>query len=221
MSYEPKSPVANLSEAEWAALSMNVQAVVRGLVDENRQLRLTVSKLEEQLRRNSRNSSQPASQDKPDQKLAEPEASSRPRQRGGQAGHTGRGRTLVPVECVDEVIIHRPVVCQDCGALLLGYDRAPHRHQITELPLLKATVTEHQVHTLTCARCGATNRGTLPTEVAASQFGPNLVSLMAVLVQPSVAGLLSPEQASGGGFARHLLWRSDRSEQCDQPAAGD
>src|SRR5258708_39978593 len=28
---------------------------------------------------------------------------------------------------------------------LLGYDSAPHRHQITELPLVKATVTEHQV----------------------------------------------------------------------------
>ena len=182
MSYEPKSPVANLSEAEWAALSMNAQAVVIGLVNENRQLKLTVSKLEEQLRRNSRNSSQPASQDKPDQKLAEQEAASRPGRRGGQAGHTGRGRTLVPVERVDEVIIHRPEVCQECGALLLGYDRAPHRHQITELPVLKATVTEHQVHTLTCACCGAKNSGRLPAEVAASQFGPNLVSLMAVLM---------------------------------------
>ena len=43
MSYEPKSPVANLSEAEWVALSMNAQAVVIGLVNENRQLKLTVT----------------------------------------------------------------------------------------------------------------------------------------------------------------------------------
>jgi len=65
-----------------------------------------------------------------------------------------------------------------------GYpvDSAPHRHQITELPLVKATVTEHQVHSLTCPCCGTTNRGTLPPEVAASQFGPNLVGLMALLM---------------------------------------
>jgi transposase len=72
--------------------------------------------------------------------------------------------------------------CQKCGALLLGYDSTPRRHQITELPLVKATVTEHQVHTLACGCCGATNRGTLPPEVTASQFGPNLVSLMGVLM---------------------------------------
>jgi transposase len=182
MNHEPQSPVASLSEAEWAALSTNVQAVVIGLVDETRQLKLTISKLEEQLRRNSGNSSQPPSQDKPDQKLVEEASVGRPRQRGGQAGHAGRGRALVPVERVDELIVHRPVVCQDCGSLLLGYDSAPQRHQVTEMPLVKTTVTEHQVHTLTCPCCGATNRGTLPPEVAVSQFGPNLVSLMAVLM---------------------------------------
>src|SRR5262245_52977569 len=130
MNHEPQSPVASLSQAEWAALSSNVQAVVIGLVEENRQLKLTLSKLEEQLRRNSRNSSQPPSQDKPDRNLVEAESANRPRQRGGQAGHAGRGRALVPVEHVDEVIVHRPVACQQCGSLLLGYDPTPHRHQV-------------------------------------------------------------------------------------------
>jgi hypothetical protein len=66
--------------------------------------------------------------------------------------------------------------------LLLGYDSTPQRHQITELPRVKATVTEHQAHTVICVCCGTTNRGTLPREVAASQFGPNQVSLMVVLM---------------------------------------
>ncbi len=57
MSYHEGPPVESLSEAEWAALPAKVQAVITGLVDENRQLRLVASKLEEQLRRNSRNSS--------------------------------------------------------------------------------------------------------------------------------------------------------------------
>ncbi len=182
MSSPQKPPIESLSEAEWAALSTNVQAVVIGLVDENRQLRLTISKLEEQLRRNSRNSSQPPSQDKAEQKPVQEEVARAARRRGGQPGHVGRGRALVPVEAVDHLMVHRPVACQTCGALLLGYDSTPYRHQVTELPLVKATVTEHQVHTLICSCCGATNRGTLPPEVAASQFGPNLVSLMAVLM---------------------------------------
>src|SRR5512141_1031505 len=129
------------------------------LVDENRQLRLAIAKLEEQLRRNSRNSSQPPSQDKAEQKTV-PEEGARPtRRRGGQPGHVGRGRALVPVAAVDQVVVHRPVACQTCGALLLGYDSAPQRHPITELPRVKATVTEHQAHTVICRCCGATNRG--------------------------------------------------------------
>jgi hypothetical protein len=94
------------------------------------------------------------------------------RRRGGQVGHHGRGRRLIPVEAVDKVVVHRQVQCRVCGALLLGYDATPHRHQITELPLVKATVTEHQVHSVMCACCGATNWGMLPPDIAASQFRP-------------------------------------------------
>src|SRR5512140_1890176 len=100
MSAQQKSPIANLSDAEWATLSTKVQTVVIGLVDENRQLKLTVSKLEEQLRRNSRKSSPPRSQDKAEQKPIQEEKASPPRRRGGQAGHVGRGRALVPVDSV-------------------------------------------------------------------------------------------------------------------------
>jgi len=182
MSPQPKSPVESLSETEWSTLPANAQTVIMHLVEENRQLKLTVSKLQEQLRRNSQNSSPPPSQDKPEQKPNRDEPTRPRRKRGGQAGHAGRRRTLVPVEAVARLVVHRPERCRACGALLLGYDPTPHRHQVTELPSLKATVTEHQVHTLTCLCCGATNRGELPADVAASQFGPNVVSLMAVLM---------------------------------------
>jgi Transposase IS66 family/zinc-finger binding domain of transposase IS66 len=79
-------------------------------------------------------------------------------------------------------VVHRPTHCAQCGALLLGDDGQPYRHQVTEWPSLKATVTEHQIYSVTCLCCGATTRGALPSEVAASQFGPNLVSLMALLM---------------------------------------
>src|SRR5579859_4098268 len=107
-----KPPIESISEAEWSALPTNVQTVVRGLVDENRQLKLTIAKLEEQLRRNSQNSSQPPSQDKAEQKPVQEAAVRSARRRGGQPGHVGRGRALVPVEAVVELVIHRPVACQ-------------------------------------------------------------------------------------------------------------
>jgi hypothetical protein len=120
MSSPQKPPIESLSEGNWAALSTNDQAVVIGLVEENRQLRLTISKLEEQRRRNSRNASQPPSQDKAEQKPVQEETAHPPHRRGGQPGHPGRGRALVPVEAVDQLVVHRPVQCQTCGALLLG-----------------------------------------------------------------------------------------------------
>jgi transposase len=48
---------------------------------------------------------------------------------------------------------------------------------VTELPIVKPTVTEYQVHRLTCPCCGQSNRGALPPEIAASWFGPNVISL--------------------------------------------
>ncbi len=167
----------------WARTPQVVRLEMVALVQELAEVKARLAKAEEQLRRHSRNSSQPPSQDKPEQKAASEAEQGRPkRRRGGQAGHVGHRRPLVPVEAVDQVVVHRPTHCAQCGALLLGDGGQPYRHQVTELPCLKATVTEHQVYSLTCLCCGATTRGALPPEVAASQFGPNLVSLMALLM---------------------------------------
>jgi len=146
---------------------------------EVKQLRVTVEQQLEIVNRNSQNSSQPPSQDRPEQKPAK-EPSGPPRQRGGQPGHRGHHRTLV--DDVDEVVIHKPTSCTGCGALLLGDDPAPYRHQVTELPIVKPIVIEHQVHRLECPCCGQSNRGELPPEVASSWFGPNVISLVGLLM---------------------------------------
>ena len=78
--------------------------------------------------------------------------------------------------------MHRAERGEPCGALLLGYDETPFRYQVTELPRVKAYVTEHQVQRLPCLWCGAETRGALPPEIATSQFGPNVVSLMGLLM---------------------------------------
>jgi transposase len=183
MAREVQPPMERISVRTWGRTPKVVREELLALTQELAEVKARLAKAEEQLRRNSHNSWQPPWQDTAEQKQAtEAEQPKKKRQRGGQVGHVGRQRPLLPLAAVDKVVVHRPVQCAQCGALLLGQDATPQRHQVTELPPLKAHVTEQQVHTLTCACCGATKRGVLPAEVAASQFGPNLVSLMALLM---------------------------------------
>ena len=62
---------------------------------------------------------------------------------GGQPGHPGAGRGLVPIERVDEVREHLPERCAGCGHSLAGQPaRGPiRRHQVAELPAIAARVT--------------------------------------------------------------------------------
>jgi transposase len=124
-------PTDAITPDEWQQTPPIVQAWIGELIAENKQLRETVAQLQEIVNRNSQNSSQPPSQDRPDQKLAK-EPSGPPRKRGGQPGHRGHHRTLV-----DEVVIPKPISCTGCGALLLGDYPTLYRHQVTELPIVK------------------------------------------------------------------------------------
>jgi len=69
-----------------------------------------IAQLERRLNRNSRNSSKPPSADPPS---SPPRPSKDPsgRKRGGQPGHEGRGREMLPACAVDEVIEHWPARC--------------------------------------------------------------------------------------------------------------
>ena len=57
----------------------------------------------------------------------------------------------------------------------------PARHQVEELPMITVEVTEHRAQRVRCPGCGATVRGELPAEVAASAFGPGLQGGVATL----------------------------------------
>jgi transposase len=103
---------------------------------------------------------------------------------------------LVPPEQVHATIDYKPKHCKRCGAGLIGTDENPRRHQVLELPAVKAQVTEHRVHHLQCV-CGAISGGELPWKIEASHFGPRLTALIAVLAgnyrlsQKSIQQLLS------------------------------
>ncbi len=145
------------------------------------ELEARVAKLEEHVRRNSKNSHTPPSADP--NRQAEKKRSGK--KRGGQPGHEGTTRELLCVAAVDEVIIHRPQACEGCHAPLPAIqaegDPLPVRHQVWELRDKPCTVTEHQGHSRTCPECGHVTHAAIPAEVASSSFGPKLAATGAFL----------------------------------------
>jgi len=141
-----------------------------------------IAKLERELGRSSRNSSQPPSQDPPGAPKRGKDRSGR--KPGGQPGHEGKGRPLLPAWALDEVVEHWPAGCA-CGHLFceqdLIADGDPARHQIEELPVMAVRVTEHRCQHVRCPECGTRRAGELPREVAASAFGPRLQAAVVTL----------------------------------------
>lgn len=172
-------PELGIPAEDWERTPASVRVIVLLLYQRVVALETEVAKLREQVKQNSRNSSKPPSSDGPEKKAETPKKRGK---RGGRKGHKGHRREPVPPEQVDEIIEHKPEKCTGCGTVLDGEDPDPQRYQVTELPPIKPHVSEHQIHRLTCACCGKENRGELPPEVARSQFGPNLVGLIAVLM---------------------------------------
>jgi transposase len=104
------------------------------------------------------------------------------RKAGGQPGHPGHHRALVPPERVDAVVDLVPKTCRRCARRLHAGHAAgdPRRHQVTELPPIAAHITEYRCHRRQCPDCGTTTLAPLP-DALAGQFGPQLTALIAYL----------------------------------------
>lgn len=104
------------------------------------------------------------------------------RKAGGQPGHPGHHRPLVPLERVQVIVDLVPDACRECAhSLRARHDVGePRRHQVTELPPIEAHVTEYRCHRRRCPACGMTTLAPLPDELA-GQFGPQLTALIAYL----------------------------------------
>ncbi len=104
------------------------------------------------------------------------------RKAGGQPGHPGHHRELVPLERVDTIVDLAPDTCRHCAQRLHARHGVgdPRRHQVTELPAIAAHITEYRCHRRECPACGRTTLAPLPDELA-SQFGPQLTALIAYL----------------------------------------
>ena len=155
-----------------------------------RELSQRVEVLEEKLRTNSHNSSQPPSTDP-----HRPPAPKSPtgRKRGAQPGHPGKARVLLPPEAVTHAQDCKPGPCPACGGVVkISGLRA--RHQVIDLPPIAPVVTEYRLFAGTCRTCGGPCEASLPPGVSARVTGARLLAAIGTLTG---AYHLSKRQAQG------------------------
>lgn len=104
---------------------------------------------------------------------------------GGQPGHPPHLKTLLPPERVTAVFEFVPEHCARCQAALpqgaSPNDPPPSRHQLAELPLLAAEITEYQGQHRTCPCCGEVTHAPIPAELRAHSVGPRLTAALSYL----------------------------------------
>ena len=136
-----------------------LQAELNKAKEENALLREQITELKERLNQNSTNSSKPPSSDTPgtrgekDKPKRRAGKKKKKRKRGGQPGHPGKHRALIPSEQANHHIDYYPEECEQCWSPLEAKpDPDPQRYQVTELPEVKPQVTEFRAHGVTCPR---------------------------------------------------------------------
>jgi transposase len=169
--------------AEQAARITHLEAQIAERDQVIAKLLERITKLEEQLRQSSQNSSKPPSSDPP-WLLRGAKKKPSGRKPGGQPGHRKHERKLLPPERVDETHDEWPASCENCqqdlsiGARLEMGEAV--RHQVIDLPEVRAHVAEYRLHTQYCPQCQWATRAAVPQGVATSCFGPRLQAVVAI-----------------------------------------
>lgn len=185
-------------EAELVAKDVRIAALEAELVAKDRRivaleqqgasLAKQVAELLEKSRQNSSNSQRPPSSDSPEQRRQrrnkdKKKKAQAARKRGGQPGHQGAHRELVPPEKVSKFVDLFPSECENCWKPLPRVlDSSAKRYQLTEVPPIEPHTTEWRRHAVTCRCCGYRTRAAYDeTQIPASPFGPRLMAIMALL----------------------------------------
>lgn len=148
-----------------------VQSLVSGLVG-------VIQALEDQLAKNSRNSSKPPASDRLRRPPPKSLRQSSGKSSGGQPGHAPYHLEAAPTP--QYTTVHRVKTCQYCQADLTDVPAsACEKRQVFDLPVVKLEVTEHQAEMKCCPTCGRVNRAEFPAGVTQpTQYGPRVRAQM-------------------------------------------
>ena len=154
-----------------------IQAIVVFYESQVQELKARIKELEDQISKNSRNSSKPPSTDEYDKPSPKSQREKTGRKAGGQKGH--EGNNLKMVGSPDKEEVHKVEVCACCQKNLRGQKADDiERRQVYDLPPLELIITEHQVEVKRCS-CGHVNKADYPVGVSHYvQYGPNIKSLL-------------------------------------------
>lgn len=141
-----------------------------------------IKKLEEQINKNSKNSSKPPSSDQ--------KSNTANKIRKNHRGRKGFNRQLVSQERVDRHVHCTLNNCPSCGSHQLKEKDVVEILQQVELPEIRAVVTEYILKKFQCKGCGKNCSAKLPEGVPPSVFGPNIMALVATLT----GGYLLPKR---------------------------
>jgi len=190
----PEGDIPPIDAETWASTPPAARNLVLSLANTNARLaeRVTeltgrVRELEEQLRTNSSNSSKPPSSDppgNPPSKSKRAKGSARrkktAKKKGGQPGHSGKSRPLLPPDKVDEIVDCRPGRCE-CGGEVVVDDQPSDRRQVWEIPPVVPKVTEYRTFGGRCQCCGCGVMGVVPAEAGVGMLGPRAMATAGVL----------------------------------------
>lgn len=154
-----------------------VEAIVVFYETKVQQLESRIKELEDQISKNSRNSSKPPSTDGVEKPAPKSLRKKSGRLVGGQKGHGGTNLKMVAEP--DAKQCHEVKVCACCQKSLkrqqvIGIER----RQVYDIPPLELIITEHQAQVKRCT-CGHINRADFPAGVDHHvQYGPNIKGLL-------------------------------------------